>query len=78
MAPPIIYDPRHTTGVTPVHKNVKHPLVYDPRRPGARGPLHIGRGPSLRALFVWLVILLVMLGLGIAFLISALADRSAG
>lgn len=78
MAPPIIYDPRHTTGVTPVHKNVKHPLAYDPRRPGARRPLHIGRGPSLRALFVWLAILLVALVLGLAFLISAAADRSAG
>ena len=71
--PNSIYDPRHTTGVSPVHKNVKHPLVYDPRR--NPGQLHrganAGRRPIL-ALLIWLVFLLGLLAGAIWLFLPAL------
>ncbi len=75
---PIIYDPRHTTGVSPVHKDVKHPLVYDPRRPGQRGPLHgnRGRGRTLLGLFIFLAFLLVVLAGAAWWLLGATADSA--
>ena len=80
MPPPIIYDPRHTTGVSPVHKDVKHPLAYDPRRPGQRTPTHLGpgRGRTLAGLVIMLGILLLLLAGAVWFLLSVSADRAGG
>lgn len=75
----MMYDPRHTTGISPVHKDVKHPLVYDPRRPGQRSQLHsgAGRNRTLLGLFIFLGILLVVLAFGLWFLFSVLVDSAA-
>lgn len=75
----MMYDPRHTTGVSPVHKDVKRPLVYDPRRPGNRSQLHVKTGHDHRilALFIFLAFLLAVLAVSLWFLISILADRAA-
>lgn len=75
----MVYDPRHTTGVSPVHSDVKHPLVYDPRNPGRRSQLHVksGRGRTILGLLIFLGILLIMLAGGLWFLFSVAADRAA-
>lgn len=75
----MMYDPRHTTGISPVHKDVKHPLAYDPRRPGKRSPLHgnPGQGRTLLGLFIWLVILLGVLAVGLWIFFSVLIERAA-
>ncbi len=67
MDPNSIYDPRHTTGISPVHKDVKHPLIHDPRRPGQSTQLHgnSGVGRSLIALGIWLVFLIGLLGVAL-------------
>lgn len=75
----MMYDPRHTTGVSPVHKDVKHPLIYDPRDPSKRSQLHVGpgRGKTILSLLIVLVFLLGLLAVGLWFLTSVLIDRTA-
>ncbi len=83
---PPIYDPRHTTGVSPVPAEVKHPLANDPRRGASGYQLHqsvlrdrglngtSSRKRTLLGLFAFLAFLLVMLAGAILFVLNAAAD----
>lgn len=66
-----LYDPRHTTGISPVHRDVKHPLANDPRR--NQGQLHRGAGGKpILALVIWLFVLLGLLGLALWVFLAVL------
>lgn len=68
---PGIYDPRHTTGISPVHRDVKHPLANDPRR--NRGQLHRSAGGRpILALVIWLFVLLGILAVALWFFLAVL------
>lgn len=71
----MVYDPRHTTGLSPVHSDVKHPLVNDPRRSAGSRQLHgnAGRSRSLLGLFIWLGVLLVILAGAILLVFGRIA-----
>ncbi len=74
--PMTVYDPRHTTGISPVHSNVKHPLGYDPRRGRGQTMLHSSAAPGLSrrrtliGLSIYLVVLIAALIAAIVFIYS--------